>query len=150
MLYPTLNQPYVFITIFLTGLVSGLLFDLSNFLLIFVNKNKVIKQFLYFFASALSFLGLFYMNLIVNLGQFRLFIIITFALSLFIERITLGSIINKTIMTLSCIKIKPPRFWKLKIKKTNKVHKDTSDLRNWIWICSFTRNIICCLFLIYY
>ena len=115
MLYPTLNQPLVFLFIFLTGLASGLLFDLANFLLVFVNKNKIMKQIFYFISTIFSFALLFITNLFCNFGQFRFFVILTFLFALIIERFTLGKFINKTINKTTNIKRKLS-----KLKRKNK------------------------------
>ena len=125
MLYPTLNQPIVFIFIFLTGLASGLLFDLSNFLVIFFNRNKIIKQIFYFLATILSTFLLFIVNLITNFGNFRIFIILSFIVALLLERFTLGKLISKTIDKLTNVKIKLPSLFKhIKISAVAQDKKD--------------------------
>lgn len=118
MLYPTLNQPYVFFVILLAGLASGFLFDLANFLNIFFNRNKVAKQILYFIATLSSAFILIATNLIFNYGIFRIFIFLTFLVAFTIQRFTLGSLIAKCIE--KSRKIKLPRLKLRKLKTTSK------------------------------
>jgi len=120
MLYPTLNQPYVFFVILLAGLVSGFLFDLSNFLNIFFNRNKVTKQILYFLATISSAFLLVLCNILCNYGIFRIFIILTFLTAFILQRFTLGSLISIAISKVS--KIKLP---KLKLRKTKTASSET-------------------------
>ena len=125
MLYPTLNQPYVFIIIFLTGLASGLLFDLANFLSLLFNNNKIIKQLFYFLSTISTGFLLFAVNLVTNFGQFRIFILLSFIFALTIERFTLGHLINKFLDKTRKIKIKLPR---LKRKKSQQQDLETNKI----------------------
>ncbi len=132
MLYPTLNQPYVFIFIMLAGLISGFFFDIANFLNIFFNRNKITKQFLYFFATITSVLILILTNLITNYGIFRIFILLTFLIAFTIQRFTLGSLITKVIDKSTNIKIPKLKFHKLKTAskgavKEKKIKKDAKQ-----------------------
>lgn len=129
MLYPTLNQPYVFIMMFLTGLACGLFFDASNFLAQLFNKNKIITQILYTISTFLSIFTLFFVNLDVNFGQFRIFIVLTFLFSFLIERWTIGNFLNKLfIKSKKQFNIKLPCF---KLKKHRKTHsKQEADKNN--------------------
>ncbi len=85
MLYPTLNQPLVFFIIFLVGLASGFFFDIAN-ILSFLSKDKFAKIFFDFLAVIFSFFALFYSNLTVNYGQFRVYILFVFLFALILQR----------------------------------------------------------------
>ncbi len=95
MLYETLSQPIIILSIFGVGLLSGLIFDAGTFVTYFLNKNKVVRQLTYFLQALLSAFLLFYINLIVNYGKFRLYILFIFALSFFLERFTIGKLWTK-------------------------------------------------------
>ena len=86
MLYPTLNQPIIFISIFAVGFVSGLLFDFAH-ILSFLSRNDKFSQGLFdFLAVVFSFGNLFYTNLFVNYGQFRFYIVLSFLGAMLLER----------------------------------------------------------------
>lgn len=98
MLYPTINQPIVFIVIFSVGLASGLLFDFAHILTYLSGNDKYSKGLFDFLAIIFSFGILFYSNLAVNYGQFRFYVLLTFLFAMFIERV-----ISKILWT-KCIK----------------------------------------------
>ena len=87
MLYPTLNQPLIFLVIFAVGLASGLLFDIAHVLSFFSGNDKFTKGLFDFIAVTFSFGILFYSNLAVNYGQFRIYVVASFLLAIFLERI---------------------------------------------------------------
>lgn len=95
MLYPTINQPIVFLIIFTTGLASALLFTLSSFLSLLLNKNVFFEQVLYFLSTIISFLIFFIANLFINYGKFRFFLLIAFVLGFVFEKIFFSKLINK-------------------------------------------------------
>lgn len=118
MLYPTLNQPLVFLVILAVGLASGLLFDLANILTILSGKDKFSKGLFDFIAVIFSFGVLFYSNLAVNYGQFRVYVLLTFLFAILIERL-----LSKILWT-KCIKkwynnIKEKRDERRKKEKNN-------------------------------
>ncbi len=97
MLYETLSQPLVILYIFLIGVASGLLFDLVNLLLCFCNKNKILKQILTFIAVVCSAIILYFTNLTVNFGRFRIYIIFIYLISFALERFIIGNFWTKWI-----------------------------------------------------
>lgn len=110
MLYPTINQPYVILIIFLVGFASGILFDIAN-ILSKLSNDKFAKVLFDFLAVIFSFFILFYSNLHINYGQFRFYIVAIFLLAIMIERF-----ISKILWT-KCIK---KCYNKLKEKKYGK------------------------------
>lgn len=90
MLYPTLNQPLVVLIIFIVGLASGLIFDVAR-ILTTISGEKWSKHIFDFVATILAFLVLYFTNLSINLGQFRIYVLgiflISFALERFISKI---------------------------------------------------------------
>lgn len=87
MLYPTLNQPLVLFVIFLAGFASGFLFDFSNLIKKSLKDLKAIGIFFDFIACILSFAILFFTNLQINFGQFRIYIVIIFVLACLLQRV---------------------------------------------------------------
>ena len=86
MLYPTLNQPLNLLIIFATGFFCGILFDMSRILTMLSGKDKYSAHIFDFIASIASFCILFYTNLQINYGEFRLYILGVFAISFALER----------------------------------------------------------------
>ena len=86
MLYPTLNQPLIVLAIFATGLFCGILFDSARILTVLSGGDKFSAHLFDFLASIASFCILFYTNLQINYGEFRLYILGVFAISLVLER----------------------------------------------------------------
>ena len=95
MLYETLSQPLIILSILGIGILAGLLFDAGTFVTYFFNKNKVVRQITYFVQTILSAFLLFYINLLVNYGRFRIYILLVFTLSFILERITIGKLWTK-------------------------------------------------------
>ena len=87
MLYPTLNQPLIILFVFLAGLFSGTFFDLARILTLLFGKSKIFKHINEFFATILSCLSLFFVNLRWNYGQFRVYVLLVFLTSFALERI---------------------------------------------------------------
>ena len=83
MLYPTLNQPLMLFIVFCCGIACAVIFDLLQILA----KHKMLKHIADFFAVVFSFALLFLVNLKLNYGQFRIYIIAIFLLSIATEKI---------------------------------------------------------------
>ena len=86
MLYPTLNQPLTILAIFLVGLASGVIVDIGRLLASLIGGQKYSRHFFDFLAVIISCELLLLTNLKVNYGQFRLYVILIFLLSLALER----------------------------------------------------------------
>lgn len=87
MLYPTLNQPLVLLIIFLVGLFCGLIFDIARILTTISGGDRWSRNIFDFVAVVFSFGVLFFANLYVNLGQFRIYVIIVFLISFGLQRL---------------------------------------------------------------
>ena len=87
MLYPTLIQPVVLLVILACGIVAGLVFDLFRILTTLSGNDKFSKHFFDFLATILSFLLLFFVNMALNFGQFRIYVPAVFLLSFALERV---------------------------------------------------------------
>ena len=87
MLYPTLSQPLVFLVIFLTGIAGGVIFDVFKTLTFLSGNDKYSKILFDFLATIFSFALLYIVNLNVNYGQFRIYVLLTFLLALYLERL---------------------------------------------------------------
>lgn len=94
MLYETLSQPQIFLFVVLFGFINGIIFDIFK---IFKNciKNRFFINFLTFFNVFLVILIYFFVNLKFNYGEFRFYILLSFFLSLFIERLFIGNLLGK-------------------------------------------------------
>lgn len=94
MLYETLSQPQIFLFVVLFGFISGIIFDIFK---IFKNriKNRFFINFLTFFNVFLVIFIYFFVNLKFNYGEFRFYILLSFFLSLFIERLFIGNLLGK-------------------------------------------------------
>lgn len=86
MLYQTLNQPIICIVIFLAGFMSGFIFDLFNLFKLSLNKIKGVSIFFDFLSVFLSFFVYFIVNLYINFGQFRFYVVLLFLLGLCLQR----------------------------------------------------------------
>lgn len=83
MLYPTLNQPLMLFIVFCCGVFCAVIFDVLKIF----SKQKIMKHVADFFAVVFSFALLFAVNLKLNYGQFRIYIVAIFLLSFLIEKI---------------------------------------------------------------
>lgn len=95
LLYETLSQPLIFIIILSFGFLSGLVFDLRNYLCFLFAKNKIVSVILDTVATILVCFIFLLGNLYFNFGQFRFYVILGFVIGLSIERVTLGIIVGK-------------------------------------------------------
>ena len=83
-----------FFILFIIGFGIGIVYELLN------TTQKIKKIFVIQFFSDITFCLIFtvvflYTINIVNMGEFRLFLLIAYCLGLFIERITLGKLFAK-------------------------------------------------------
>ena len=85
MLYESLSQPLIILCILAIGLACGMIFDAGKFLNFLFNQNKVVKQIILCLGTILSAILLFVVNLQVNYGRFRLYVITLFTLAFVIE-----------------------------------------------------------------
>lgn len=99
LLYPTLNQPLVLLIILGVGFLSGFLFDIANIMTTLSGNDKLSRHIFDFIATIFAFLLLFFANLYINFGQFRIYVFLIFILSLslerFISKILWTKVINK-------------------------------------------------------
>ena len=95
MLYETLSQPYIFALFFLTGFACGFLFDLKNVFSKILRKNNILTHFFNFFATFLTLLSYFFVNLKINYGQFRFFTIAFFLISFSFQRLLIAKLFTR-------------------------------------------------------
>ena len=121
MLYPTVNQPIVIIAMFFTGLACGLIFEIFRFLTFLSGNDKISKNFFDFLAVIFSFALFFIVNLAVNYGQFRVYVILIFLIGFAVEEIILKILWTKLIekcYTRIVTKVRTSKAkWKTKRKK---------------------------------
>ena len=121
MLYPTVNQPIVIIAMFFTGLACGLIFEIFRFLTFLSGNDKISKIFFDFLAVIFSFALFFIVNLAVNYGQFRVYVILIFLIGFAVEEIILKILwkkLKKKCYTRIVTKVRTSKAkWKTKRKK---------------------------------
>ncbi len=121
MLYPTVNQPIVIIAMFFTGLACGLIFEIFRFLTFLSGNDKISKNFFDFLAVIFLFALFFIVNLAVNYGQFRVYVILIFLIGFAVEEIILKILWTKIIekcYTRIVTKVRTSKAkWKTKRKK---------------------------------
>lgn len=93
MLFETLSQPQIFWTLALFGFLSGFVFDVSAYIVFLCKKNKIIKTIFDFFASICVFCIFYLIVLKIDYGAVRIYHILTYFLSVLLQRICLGNII---------------------------------------------------------
>ena len=97
MLNETLAQPLIFLMLILFGFASGIIFDISNFILKLCKNNKVLKHFLDFFAC-ISVFGIFFLCIYTySFGELRFYEFLVFFGFFSLERFSLGKIVEKII-----------------------------------------------------
>lgn len=82
MLYETIGQGQIFLVYFLIGCALGLFYFLLKKIIKF-NKNNIFKQFFLFFLIIFLFLLIFFINLYLNYGEFRFYILFSIFLGYF-------------------------------------------------------------------
>ena len=97
MLYETLSQPNIIIFISLSGLISGLIFDLKNIVLFLFGNGKILNEILLGLCSFLTLQILYFSNLYINFGEIRFYIILVFFVSFFFQRFLSKKFIAKLI-----------------------------------------------------
>ena len=97
MLYESLSQPIIILCILAIGIACGMIFDVGKFINYFFNQNKFTKQLILSFCTILSAVLLFIVNLQVNYGRFRVYILLLFTISFIVERYTIGKLWTKAL-----------------------------------------------------
>lgn len=97
MLYETVGQPIVFLSLLAAGLGCGLLFDGAKLLSALCNKNKIVMHIFLFLATICSGAVFYLVNLATNFGQLRLYTILTFIAAIVLEQVSIGKLFAKLI-----------------------------------------------------
>ena len=87
MLYPTTNQPLMLLALAICGLVSGLIFDIFILLCNLLKSEKYISHFFDFVGVIFSFSLLFIVNLFLNFGEFRAYILPMFFVGFILQKL---------------------------------------------------------------
>lgn len=95
MLFETLSQPHIFLSLALIGFVSGFVFDISGYIVFLCKKNNVVKIVLDFLASLATFAIFYFAVSYLEYGNIRFYHLLSFVSSFSAQRITLGNIIAK-------------------------------------------------------
>lgn len=97
MLGETLSQPLIFLMLILFGFSSGIIFDICNFIWKMSKNNKILKHFLDFFGTIIVFLIFFICIFNFNFGELRFYEFLVFFTFFFLERFTIGKLVEKFI-----------------------------------------------------
>ena len=95
MLYSTLPQPLVFLCLFCSGLAGGVIFEFARLVSFLCNKNKIVLQIGYFFSAICCTTIFFFVNLLVNYGELRLFAIFAFVVAVMLEHFIFANLFAK-------------------------------------------------------
>lgn len=87
MLYPTTNQPIMLIVLAVSGILSGIIFDVFSLLSKLLKSEKYIYHFFDFLGVVLSFSILFIINLFLNYGQYRVYILPMFFAGFIVQKL---------------------------------------------------------------
>lgn len=97
MLYQTTTQPLLCFYLLLLGFASGLVFDVSNYIVFLCKNNRVTKIVFDFLATITVCAVLFGFVFLFDYGQMRVYHLLIFFTFLILQRITLGKLIAKFI-----------------------------------------------------
>lgn len=86
MLYPVLNQPTLLALFLVLGFVTGFVFDIASVFKFFSKKDKVALFVIDFFSTITAFFLIFFVNLKINFGQLRFFVVLIFFASFSLQR----------------------------------------------------------------
>ena len=95
LLYETLSQPLTFFLTFLVGFGCGFITDIRNYISFLCNKNKILNFILDILVSVICCFVFFACVLAFNFGELRFFLILSFVMGIFLQRISIGTIIAK-------------------------------------------------------
>ena len=87
MLYPTLSQPLIVLCLLGGGILGGLIFDVFRLLTLLSGNDRYSKHIFDFLSTLCCFALLFILNLTLNFGQFRLYVLVVFLLTFALERL---------------------------------------------------------------
>ena len=94
MLFETLKQSYIFLGCIYFGIILGIFYDITKFIVKLLKNNKVV-QFIFDIIFSVFFVLMFFVCLnIVNFGEFRFFVLISYILGFVIEQKSLGFLVD--------------------------------------------------------
>lgn len=94
MLFETLKQSFVFLGTIYFGILAGIVRDFCLFVFNLFKKNKIVKLILdILFMIIISILFILCLN-VVNYGEFRLYLLLSYILGFVVERKTIGYLVD--------------------------------------------------------
>lgn len=118
MLFETLKHIYIFLGCVYFGICLGIIYNFFNFILTTAKHNKFLQILFDIIFSAISVLMFFVCLNIVNFGEFRFFVLVSFVFGFFVEQKTLGFLVDflfKKVYNFLCIgfeKLKKTKLFK--------------------------------------
>ena len=125
---PVTNQLYVFMAILYVGLVVGIIYEIKK-LVVTALGSKFLSFVLDFIYGIIFSLMFFIANLKFNLGEIRLFLIITYIFGFYIERISIGYIVTKTVKMLYNIYTKICNYITKSLKRLFRKGKNENSVK---------------------
>lgn len=98
MLFSTSSQALVFISLFASAFLCGIVFDAGDIFVFLCGKNKFARFIIDLILTLFACFVLFIVILKYNYGELRLWCILSFILGFFIERISISKLIAKSEM----------------------------------------------------
>lgn len=129
MLYETLKQSVIFLSMLYFGLLGGVLYEMKTSVGQPFLKNKYITilfDIVFFIVLSLLF---FFATQFTNYGEIRLYMIVSFILGFTLERISIGRVLAKSVSFLynkTVKKLKTTKLFKGK-HKNEEVHSKISS-----------------------
>ena len=118
MLFETLKHGYIFLGCVYFGILLGIVCDLLKSILTILKHSKIFQIVFDILFSFLAVVLFFVCLNFVNIGEFRIFVLISFVFGFLIEQKTLGFLVDfvfkkvYNFLCLICSKIKQTKFFK--------------------------------------
>jgi hypothetical protein len=91
----TIFEYKIFLIIFLVGIIVGALYGVLKMVLYIFKNNLILQNILEFLFAIFFVAALFFALNLYNFGQFRLYLLFSYGLGFFMERITVGKLFAK-------------------------------------------------------
>ena len=109
-----------FLAVLACGFLSGFLFDFANLVCFLCQKNYYVRGAMFFVATAMCCVVLFFLTLSLNYGQMRLYLCAAMALGVGGQRFLLAKPIEKTFQSCYNVFARFEQWINKKSKKTKK------------------------------
>ena len=94
-LYETLSEPLIFLLMLAFGFVCGILYDINKYIAFLCNNNQIVQKVLDVISTCVAGFLFILALTILNYGEFRFYLLLSFLIGIFAERKTLGLVLAK-------------------------------------------------------